>query len=42
MLGIGVNVAVRLDDFPPELRETAGDARPGAGALEPTLSACWC
>ena len=28
MLGIGVNVALRVEDLPPELRDRAGDAGP--------------
>ncbi len=39
VLGIGINVAVALDDLPPDLRATAGTlARPRAD-LEPTLTA---
>jgi BirA family biotin operon repressor/biotin-[acetyl-CoA-carboxylase] ligase len=37
VLGIGVNVAVRPDDFPPELRETAGTLGLEPDAIEPTL-----
>jgi BirA family biotin operon repressor/biotin-[acetyl-CoA-carboxylase] ligase len=37
VLGIGVNVAVAPEDFPPELRERAGTLGLGDGAIEPTL-----
>ena len=37
VLGIGVNVAVRLDDLPPELHGTAGTLGLRPGDLEPTL-----
>jgi BirA family biotin operon repressor/biotin-[acetyl-CoA-carboxylase] ligase len=37
VLGIGINVAVREQDFPPELRERAGTMGLGPEALEPTL-----
>jgi BirA family biotin operon repressor/biotin-[acetyl-CoA-carboxylase] ligase len=37
VLGIGLNVAVRMDDFPPELRETAGTLGLEPAAVEPTL-----
>jgi BirA family biotin operon repressor/biotin-[acetyl-CoA-carboxylase] ligase len=37
VVGIGLNVAIEPDDFPPELRETAGTLGLGAGAIEPTL-----
>jgi BirA family biotin operon repressor/biotin-[acetyl-CoA-carboxylase] ligase len=37
VLGIGLNVAVREEDFPPELAGRAGTLGLGAGAVEPTL-----
>ena len=37
VIGIGLNVALREDDFPPELRETAGTLGLDPEALEPTL-----
>jgi BirA family transcriptional regulator, biotin operon repressor / biotin---[acetyl-CoA-carboxylase] ligase len=37
VLGIGINVAVRAQDFPPELRESAGTMGLGPESLEPTL-----
>jgi BirA family biotin operon repressor/biotin-[acetyl-CoA-carboxylase] ligase len=37
VVGIGLNVAVRPEDFPPELRETAGTLDLGPEAIEPTL-----
>ncbi len=37
VLGIGLNVALEPDDFPPELRDTAGTLGLGADAIEPTL-----
>jgi BirA family transcriptional regulator, biotin operon repressor / biotin---[acetyl-CoA-carboxylase] ligase len=37
VLGIGINVAVRSDDFPPELRERAGTLGLAPDAIEPTL-----
>jgi BirA family biotin operon repressor/biotin-[acetyl-CoA-carboxylase] ligase len=37
VLGIGLNVALREQDFPPELRERAGTLGLGIEALEPTL-----
>lgn len=37
VLGVGLNVAVRATDFPPELRETAGTLGLDPTALEPTL-----
>ena len=37
VLGIGLNVAVAMEDFPPELRSTAGTLGLGPDALEPTL-----
>jgi BirA family biotin operon repressor/biotin-[acetyl-CoA-carboxylase] ligase len=39
VLGIGLNVALRDSDFPPELRETAGTLGLGPDAIEPTLTA---
>jgi len=38
VVGVGVNVAVRHTDFPPELRDTAGTLGLGPEAIEPTLS----
>ena len=38
MLGIGVNVAVRLDDLPPELRDTAGTLGLSPSDVEPLLA----
>jgi BirA family biotin operon repressor/biotin-[acetyl-CoA-carboxylase] ligase len=37
VVGIGLNVALREDDFPPELRETAGTLGLDPEAIEPTL-----
>jgi BirA family transcriptional regulator, biotin operon repressor / biotin---[acetyl-CoA-carboxylase] ligase len=37
VLGIGLNVAVRADQLPPELRATAGTLGLPAAAIEPTL-----
>jgi BirA family transcriptional regulator, biotin operon repressor / biotin---[acetyl-CoA-carboxylase] ligase len=37
VLGIGLNVALREDDFPPELRATAGTLGHEPDAVEPTL-----
>ena len=37
VVGIGLNVAVRLEDFPAELRETAGTLGLEPDAIEPTL-----
>ena len=37
MLGIGVNVALRVDELPPELHATAGTLGLTPGDLEPTL-----
>ena len=37
MLGIGLNVAVRDEDFPPELRGRAGTMGLECDAVEPTL-----
>jgi BirA family biotin operon repressor/biotin-[acetyl-CoA-carboxylase] ligase len=39
VVGIGLNVALRLEDFPPELRVTAGTLGLEPGAIEPTLDA---
>ena len=39
VLGIGVNVALAMEDFPPELRSTAGTLGLPPQALEPTLEA---
>jgi BirA family biotin operon repressor/biotin-[acetyl-CoA-carboxylase] ligase len=47
VLGIGVNVALAMEDFPPELQSTAGTLGLAPQALEPTLEAllarlaCW-
>jgi BirA family biotin operon repressor/biotin-[acetyl-CoA-carboxylase] ligase len=38
VVGIGLNVALRPDDFPPELRETAASLGLDASAVEPTLA----
>jgi BirA family biotin operon repressor/biotin-[acetyl-CoA-carboxylase] ligase len=38
VLGIGLNVALRPGDFPPELRETAGTLGLEPDATEPTLA----
>lgn len=38
VLGIGLNVAVELDDLPPELRGRAGSLGLGRDAIEPTLA----
>jgi BirA family biotin operon repressor/biotin-[acetyl-CoA-carboxylase] ligase len=37
VLGIGLNVAIRPDDFPPELRDSAGTLGREPTDLEPTL-----
>lgn len=37
VLGIGLNVALRAEDFPPELRDTAGTMGLALDAVEPTL-----
>jgi len=37
VVGIGLNVALQPEDFPPELRETAGTLDQGPEAIEPTL-----
>jgi BirA family transcriptional regulator, biotin operon repressor / biotin---[acetyl-CoA-carboxylase] ligase len=37
VLGIGLNVALRIDDLPPELRDTAGTLGLAPADLEPTL-----
>jgi BirA family biotin operon repressor/biotin-[acetyl-CoA-carboxylase] ligase len=37
VLGVGLNVAVDMDDFPPELRSSAGTLGLGPEAVEPTL-----
>jgi BirA family transcriptional regulator, biotin operon repressor / biotin---[acetyl-CoA-carboxylase] ligase len=37
VLGIGLNVALKPGDFPPELRSTAASLRLGPEAIEPTL-----
>jgi BirA family transcriptional regulator, biotin operon repressor / biotin---[acetyl-CoA-carboxylase] ligase len=39
VLGIGLNVALRKSDFPPELRGRAGSMELGPAAIEPTLTA---
>ncbi|HWE07724.1 MAG TPA: biotin--[acetyl-CoA-carboxylase] ligase [Solirubrobacteraceae bacterium] len=38
VLGIGVNVALRLEDMPAQLRESAGTLGLGAAEIEPTLA----
>jgi BirA family transcriptional regulator, biotin operon repressor / biotin---[acetyl-CoA-carboxylase] ligase len=38
VVGIGLNVAVRLDDFPAELQQTAGTLGLEPDAIEPTLA----
>jgi BirA family biotin operon repressor/biotin-[acetyl-CoA-carboxylase] ligase len=38
VLGIGVNVAVRVEDLPPELHDRAGTLGRGLGDVEPFLS----
>jgi BirA family transcriptional regulator, biotin operon repressor / biotin---[acetyl-CoA-carboxylase] ligase len=38
VLGIGLNVAVRAEDFPPELRDRAGALGLDPDAIEPTLA----
>ena len=38
VVGIGINVAVRQSDFPPELRDSAGTLGLAPDAIEPTLS----
>ncbi len=38
VLGIGLNVALRADDFPPELRDSAGTLGLEPDAIEPTLA----
>lgn len=38
VLGIGINVALGVDEFPPELRDTAGTLGLGAEAIEPILT----
>jgi BirA family transcriptional regulator, biotin operon repressor / biotin---[acetyl-CoA-carboxylase] ligase len=38
VLGIGLNVAVRAEDLPPELRDTAGTLGLTPAAIEPTLA----
>jgi BirA family biotin operon repressor/biotin-[acetyl-CoA-carboxylase] ligase len=37
VLGVGLNVALRIDDLPPELRDTAGTLGLKPADLEPTL-----
>jgi BirA family transcriptional regulator, biotin operon repressor / biotin---[acetyl-CoA-carboxylase] ligase len=37
VLGVGLNVALRIDDLPPELRDTAGTLGLEPADLEPTL-----
>jgi BirA family biotin operon repressor/biotin-[acetyl-CoA-carboxylase] ligase len=39
VVGIGLNVALRVSDFPVELRERAGTLGLSPGAIEPTLDA---
>jgi BirA family biotin operon repressor/biotin-[acetyl-CoA-carboxylase] ligase len=38
VLGIGLNVAVRLDELPPELRDTAATLGESSDAIEPLLA----
>jgi BirA family biotin operon repressor/biotin-[acetyl-CoA-carboxylase] ligase len=38
VIGVGLNVALRQQDFPPELRDTGGTLGLGPEAIEPTLS----
>jgi BirA family transcriptional regulator, biotin operon repressor / biotin---[acetyl-CoA-carboxylase] ligase len=38
VVGIGINVALRADDVPPELRDRAGTLGLGPEAIEPTLA----
>jgi BirA family transcriptional regulator, biotin operon repressor / biotin---[acetyl-CoA-carboxylase] ligase len=38
VLGVGLNVAVRVDDLPPELQETAATLDLTTDAIEPTLA----
>jgi BirA family biotin operon repressor/biotin-[acetyl-CoA-carboxylase] ligase len=38
VLGIGLNVAVRIDELPPELHDTAATLGRETGAIEPVLS----
>lgn len=42
VLGIGLNVAIRIEDLPPELQERAGTLGHSPGALEPTLERLLC
>ena len=42
VLGIGLNVAVRPDEFPPELRDTAGTLGLEPADVEPVLAALLC
>jgi BirA family biotin operon repressor/biotin-[acetyl-CoA-carboxylase] ligase len=37
VVGVGINVALREQDFPPELRDLAGTLGLGPDAIEPTL-----
>lgn len=39
VVGIGLNVALRIEDLPPELRETAGTLGLAPDAIEPALEA---
>jgi BirA family transcriptional regulator, biotin operon repressor / biotin---[acetyl-CoA-carboxylase] ligase len=39
VVGIGLNVALRADDFPPEVRDTAGTLGLEPDAIEPVLEA---
>jgi BirA family transcriptional regulator, biotin operon repressor / biotin---[acetyl-CoA-carboxylase] ligase len=39
VVGIGLNVALRIEDFPDELRSTAGTLGLAPSAIEPTLEA---
>jgi BirA family biotin operon repressor/biotin-[acetyl-CoA-carboxylase] ligase len=39
VVGVGLNVALRVEDFPPELRSSAGTLGLEPDAIEPTLAA---
>lgn len=39
VVGVGLNVALQVSDFPPELRETAGTLGLSTEEIEPTLTA---
>ena len=42
VVGIGLNVALRPEDFPPDLRDRAGTLGLESSAIEPTLAALLC